>query len=76
MHDEQPDVAMRGVIERLRNARQDLEPERPPQGYRGRVRLHDRVELNRPEAIRARPIEHMLSQRAAHTQAGATADRP
>jgi hypothetical protein len=39
MHDQQPHVAMLGMVERFRNRRQHLEPERAPQCHRGLIGL-------------------------------------
>ena len=76
VHDVQPHEPLRRVLEALGQRRHDLEAQRPPQRDRLRVRLHHRVELHRPEAVRARLLEHMRTERAADPTARVLRRRP
>ena len=52
MHHVEADVPVLGVVEGLGNRSDDGEPELLPEVYGGLVRLDDRVELDRPKALR------------------------
>src|SRR5688500_4022651 len=67
VHDVEADQSVLAVVEGLGHSGQDLEPERLPQCYGGRVRLHDSVELHAVVAGRARPLDDVLSESSTDT---------
>jgi len=66
VHDVEADATQRGVLERLGNGTDDLEPERLPEPHGGNVGFDDGVELHCCEPFRMSPGQHVLAQRTSH----------